>query len=218
MILSRIELAPDAASHEAFWRLFRDGYRLHQAVWSLFADHAERQRDFLYRLDMVRGRPRLLTLSQRPPLETGLWRVQPKPFAPKLAAGDRLRFNLRVNPVVTRQGKRHDVVMDAKAALKASGVAAKDRPRESELVQQAGSAWLLSRAEALGVEVAAETLRADGYEVFRFPKRDKTVSVASLDLSGLLVVRQPELFLSRLAEGIGKAKGFGCGLMLIARA
>lgn len=218
MYLSRIELEPDAARNPAFWTTFRDGYRLHQAVWDLFADHPERQRDFLYRLDMKQGRPSLFTLSARDPAPSPLWQVASRPFAPQLAPGDRLRFDLRVNPVVTRLKKRYDVVMDAKAALKARGVPAAERPRESELVQQAGSAWLLARAAGLGVEVEADTLRADGYEVHRFPKRDKTVSVATLDLAGFLVVRQPDLFLRRVIAGIGKAKGFGCGLMLIARA
>ena len=44
---------------------------------------------------------------------------EPKPFAPALAAGDRLGFSLRANPVVRRRDPsrcrsvKHDVVMDA---------------------------------------------------------------------------------------------------------
>ena len=39
-----------------------------------------------------------------------------------------------------------------------------------------------------------------------------------LDLTGLLEVTDPPLFLSHLAAGFGRAMAFGCGLMLIRRA
>ncbi len=218
MYLSRIELQPAAAQSPRFWRMFRDGYRLHQAVWDLFSDGRERRRDFLYRLDLERGRPRLLTLSARKPEPSELWKVEPKEFEPSLRAGDRLRFLVRVNPVVTRDGKRHDVVMDAKTALTARGVVQAERPREAELVQAAGTKWLLPRAEKLGVELDEVTLRADGYEVHRFPRGSANVSLATLDLTGVLVVREPDTLLGQVWAGIGPAKGFGCGLLLLARA
>jgi CRISPR system Cascade subunit CasE len=39
-----------------------------------------------------------------------------------------------------------------------------------------------------------------------------------VDVSGLLTVIHPVHFLATLCGGLGHAKGFGCGLMLIRRA
>ena len=59
--------------------------------------------------------------------EDGRTRIQcrfaDKPYAPRLAVGDRLAFRLRANPTIARkeEGKknspRHDVVMDAQYQL-----------------------------------------------------------------------------------------------------
>ena len=38
------------------------------------------------------------------------------------------------------------------------------------------------------------------------------------DLTGEIAVTDPKAFLAKLAQGFGRAKGFGCGLMLIRRA
>jgi CRISPR system Cascade subunit CasE len=38
-----------------------------------------------------------------------------------------------------------------------------------------------------------------------------------LDISGVLEVRDPARFLARLIQGFGRARAFGCGLMLIRR-
>src|SRR5712664_1227490 len=68
---------------EKFARL--DPYGQHQAIWQLF--------------DI----PAFYALSCSAPQDrTGLWNIQSKPYAPRLAAGDWLHFKLRVNPVVTR--------------------------------------------------------------------------------------------------------------------
>ena len=39
-----------------------------------------------------------------------------------------------------------------------------------------------------------------------------------LDLEGVIAVTDPALFLPKLVQGFGRAKAFGCGLMLIRRA
>ncbi|WP_408742519.1 type I-E CRISPR-associated protein Cas6/Cse3/CasE [Acetobacter peroxydans] len=39
-----------------------------------------------------------------------------------------------------------------------------------------------------------------------------------LDLSGRIEITDPSLFLTQMAQGFGRAKSFGCGLMLIRRA
>lgn len=43
------------------------------------------------------------------------------------------------------------------------------------------------------------------------------ISLSTLDFEGELSVTDPGIFLSALFKGIGPAKAFGCGLMLVRR-
>ncbi len=219
MILTRARLRRGAAARTQFWRLADHEYALHQLVWRLFADRDERQRDFLYRVDERAAQPCLYLLSQRPPAGgSDLFELHQRPFAPQLRPGDRLRFSLRANPIVSRGGKRHDVVMDAKTRLGWKTLPATDRPPLAQLVQEAGGAWLAQRAAQHGFELVPGALRVDGYLNRRLRKHGREIRLSTVDFDGELVVREPASFLRLLAEGLGPAKGFGCGLLLVARA
>jgi CRISPR system Cascade subunit CasE len=219
MYLSRLTLAPRAFTDREALRAFESPYLLHQALWQVFSDSPDRRRDFLYRLDIDSGRPKVYALSDRQPYPAeGRWKVETKAFDPRIVVGDLLDFSLRANPVVTRNGKRHDVVMDAKRALAAEGVPRNERPTQAELVQEHGGAWLERRAAKHGFSVVAGTLRAEGHQVQRFEKPSgRSVHVATCDFHGVLRVDDPDRFLESMAGGIGPAKGFGCGLLLVKR-
>lgn len=191
----------------------------HRLVWALFADGPERRRDFLWREE---GPGRFLILSARPPANPhGLFDLDgPKPFEPALAPGDRLGFLLRANPVVSRgaergvRGKRHDVVMDALHAVPSGERAGL---RQAAIVE-AGRAWLARQGAVHGFEPEAE-VAVDGYEQVRVPRQGARPAIfGQLDFEGRLTVRDPAAFLPALAAGFGRARAFGCGLMLIRRA
>jgi CRISPR system Cascade subunit CasE len=217
MFLSRLSLADAAAERPDFWHAFGSEYTLHRAVWDLFGDRPDRRRDFLYRLDSRNGRPLLWTLSSREPdAPSGLWRIEARPVSPRLRPGDLLEFAVRVNPVVTRDGKRHDVVMDRKRSTGWKTAPPSERQPETALVQEALTEWLAARSDRLGARV--RSLRADGYRVTRFPKPSgKEVQLGLCDLTGALEVVEPDRFVDAWRTGLGPAKGFGCGLMLIRR-
>lgn len=201
----------------------------HRLLWTLFADHPDRKRDFLWReeggVDLVPGRASFLILSARPPMDAhGLFEVETKDFAPALVPGDRLAFSLRANPVVTRPGPpgpngrprriRHDVVMHRLKPLPQGERAA---PRRSAMAA-AGTAWLQAQGERHGFALVG-ALQVDGYDQRLIRRKSgKPVRFSVLDLDGLLEVREPKTFLAALAQGFGKAKAWGCGLMLIRRA
>lgn len=190
----------------------------HRLVWSVFADGPERERDFLWRREERPGR--FLALSRRKPREDGaLFDVATKPFEPVLAPGDRLAFALKFNPTVERKGVgRTDVVMDL---LKPTPSGERAAVRLA-YAQEATEAWLRARTERDGF--ALHALIVDGYRVERFgrTKRRRGSTEAGIigvvDARGVLEVRDPTAFLARLAAGFGRAKAFGCGLMLIRRA
>jgi CRISPR system Cascade subunit CasE len=189
----------------------------HRLVWALFADAADRQRDFLWREEKP---GHFLALSVRPPDDPHhLFDLDFKPFAPVLSSGDRLGFTLRANPVVARpeaigqRGKRHDVVMDLLRDVP-HGERAKARP---EAMLTAGRAWLARQGEAHGFAPLGDAA-VDGYASVRIPRTTgKPAVFGVLDISGVLEVRDPLAFLTRLSQGFGRARAFGCGLMLIRR-
>ena len=190
----------------------------HRLVWALFADDPARRRDFLWR---EKSPGALMTLSSRPPSDPhGLFDLDFKSFAPALAAGDRLGFRLRANPTVSRsagpgkRGARHDVVMDALHRTSDTS-RAEARP---EAVVQAGRAWLAAQGTRHGFTPDAG-VAVDAYDQLRLPRPGgAALRYSVVDFEGLLTVHDPAAFLPALATGFGRAKAFGCGLMLIRRA
>jgi CRISPR system Cascade subunit CasE len=161
---------------EKFTRL--DPYGQHQAVWHLFDLPPDAERTgtaFLFRHEWQGDLPVFYILSRKTPQDRdGLWNIQSKPYTPQLEAGDRLHFKLRVNPVVTRDGKRHDVVMDAKQRLRWKELGFDERPPFNALAYEAGTAWLVGRAEKHGFAVAPTNLLMDGYRTHAVHHRRRT--------------------------------------------
>lgn len=227
----RARLRRDAAgSNGALIRLVADvGLRpghLHHLVWTLFGDEPGRERDFVFRVDRRDGRPEVLAYAPRPPVSADLWDVTSKPFAPDLRHGDRLRFRVRINPVVQRQRRRIDIVYDAlrrARELTASefGDAVKELPDRLILAQKHGATWFADRAPGLGLELEGAVTVAD-YRNERLHKRsggrNAEFRLSSLDLSGYARVLDPEAVRRALARGVGRGKAYGCGMLLIARA
>ena len=225
MYLSRIRLRKQAVREPELWRWLGDAYQVHRQIWSLLPQDRNSIRDFLYRREDQANTPTFFVLSQRSPLSgDGMWDVVSKPFEPKLREGESLSFVLRANPIRSRwegdeKQKRHDVVMDAKTRLENEGVAREGWPSLAEIVQAEGYSWLSARAERCGFAVAREQVLADGYRQHRFlkPRRNILVRLSTLEFSGRLTVTDPPRFLDALYRGIGPAKAFGCGLMLVKR-
>lgn len=195
----------------------------HHLVWSLFADGPDRRRDFLWR-EMEQPEPgAFLILSARKPVDChSLFCIdEPKLFAPVLVSGDRLRFSLRVNPVVCRfdpsrgRSVKHDVVMNA---LRAYSVDKRAEYRFTVMREQ-GFAWLERQAAKSGFAIQQNEVQIDGYQQNRIPRkgRGSEMSFSTLDFEGVLEVHDPTAFLLSIARGFGASKAYGCGLMLIRR-
>ncbi|WP_263859122.1 type I-E CRISPR-associated protein Cas6/Cse3/CasE [Shewanella algae] len=288
MFLSKVTFRPDILrSSQLVKVLAGNSYGYHQLLWDLFE---QSQRDFLYRTELAKQQnspdmaledgPLFFILSQtQPKLDSPLFSVVSKPFAPALVAGTRLAFRLRANPVVTKKGKRHDLVMDEQIAFYqriAKELGLTPAASKGALLQQLKQAairpqlndWLLSYLsqtryfaavrgfacesllmlalqEAVSVRlqhwltdnpsrqgimslvsypvedeqsdelVEASQFQWQAYQAHPIPEKGKQAQFRSVDLQGELIVHEPQQFLQLLAQGIGPAKGFGCGLMLI---
>lgn len=102
------------------------------------------------------------------------------------------RFRLQANPTVTRQGKRYGLV------------------GEDEQL-----AWLSRQGERHGFAVEAALVTAS--DVLASRKGDSRISVQRVCFEGRLQVRELASFGRALAQGVGPAKAFGCGLLSVAR-
>jgi CRISPR system Cascade subunit CasE len=209
----------------------------HRLVWAMFPRELK-QRPFLYRENAPShavapaARAELMILSRMAPTDAeGLFDIDTKLFAPVLQAGQALRFSLRANPTAQksvtdvegkRKSQRYDVVMAALKDVERGAARIEARPQK---IQQAGLDWLRRQGDRAGFRLPdAEEVRIDGYEQFdvdpenRRATRGRRAVHSRLEFEGLLEVTEPEAFLRQLAEGFGRARAFGHGLMLIRRA
>lgn len=270
MFLSRVSLQHAPEARKMLLDATRNGvYGQHQLLWRLFSGDEERQ--FLFREEQGDGRlvpsgePWFYTLSTEQPTDsTGVFQIESRLFEPRLQVGQRLDFRLRVNPTVCRQGKRHDVVMDAqlqwlrgececlglspegsKHQLKARlldmatdadllrwqeqvaqgpfGAAREERLGRQRVLNltlktsadRAVRDWWHSRSDGYGINVDSAAIEINGYQQHAMLGKGKNAGFSSVELSGTLQILVPETFLNQLQKGFGRAKAFGCGLMMI---
>jgi len=220
LYLSRLRLsrAPSARALDKLLNPDDPGQRKdahHRLLWAAFADSDDRRRDFLWREERA---GEFLTLSARPPVAGELFEEpEVKEFAPALSAGDRLSFALHANATRDRKGVgRVDVVMDALHGLPQEERAA----QRMAVAQKAGSDWLSRLGGAGGFRLIASNV--NDYSVMALPDhrgpRKGQPQFGILDMTGTLEVTDPAAFLARMAAGFGRARAFGCGLMLLRRA
>lgn len=232
MYLSRIALQFNQLRPEMLqkWQTATP-YASHQWLWQLFTEQPTRH--FLFREEKNGV---FFVLSKTPPLsQHPLFTVATKPFNPQLNDGLTLDFQLRANPVITRNKQRSDVMMDAKYQARAQGVAPE---HWWALQQQAAAAWLTRQgaqhgfrlltpevddfAEWAGEEQAqfmAQTACVKGYQRHRFVRQtqESPVMFSSVDFSGSLSISDSSLFQQALFSGLGKSKALGCGLLMVKR-
>ena len=226
--LSRVRLrrdAPAAALRELLLPQ-DDGRRIgagHRLMWTLFADRPDRERDFLWR-EGERGM--YYILSKRPPEDRHqLFEVDPpKLFAPQLSKGDRLAFALRANATVSKmltpgkRGKPVDVVMAAIREVQGDARAG----ARVEAVSRESAKWLQAQGNRCGFALVEDSskngVRVSGYRVVRVEHAGPEAHLGVLDMEGVIEVTDPAVFVDAIRRGFGRAKAFGCGLMLIRRA
>ena len=314
MYFSRIRIRPEIFKNTQLAQVLSDtAYNMHRLLWDLFPD--EKQRNFIYREEIareqlgtqagVRGEPIYYIVSSNRPLsDNPLFQVETKEYQPKLRKGDRLSFELRANPIVTRKVDRqnpeiylkarntrqvtnrtkltkkrvrHDIVMDAqrtflttlcvdlnlqsllppksdkkeykRVLLTHGGPALNERLttflkmdfKYSEqlgqstqlhnklewsikaVVDDALEKWIIKQGEMHGFSIAKDNdkqfkLQNSTYR-WHSVKADKgkKSGFSSVDFLGDLEITDVGKFTDVLFGGIGRAKAFGCGLMLVRR-
>ncbi len=223
MIITRARLSRAAGTQGSLAKVLLEGAagdRNHGLVWSLFSRPDEAKRDFLYR--QIEPGAFIIVSDQAPEDPHGLWMLEPKPYEPQLVAGDQLSFVLRANPTLAvpqpgeKRGKRVDAIMHAKFKL--------DRSQRANFAADEARAvaldWLAKRGPSIGADFDLERCDATGYQQVRIPRRGRgdPIAFSEIEFAGHLTVTDPDKVTATLFNGLGKARAYGCGLMLIRRA
>jgi len=223
MYFSRVTLMPHLLSRTEKMTMFGgSAYSDHQLLWRMFSSE---QRGFLFRKEygghndngLTQSLPVYYVVSDEVPNDTLGLDIATKEYNPVIDVGMTFGFSLRANPVVAhkiegrKNNSRRDVLLVAKAQAKEQGV-------EPLLpMDLAAKKWLLQRTENAGFSVEADQLLHDGHIMQKFSKKGAKapITISMLDYDGLLTVTDVDLFRKTLFEGIGRARGFGCGMMMI---
>ncbi len=206
MFLSRVEIP---------WEFARNPYELHRQLWRLFpgeeketrSNGEELRQGFLFRIEEnPTGRPaRLLVQSRRTPeVATGVKLVGTREIQPQPVAGQRLAFLLTANPVKTIT----DAQRDAKPSKKS------EKCRVPLIKEEDQREWIARKLASAG-EIEAVNILPHAPVYFR--KGNRGGKLVTVTFEGLLRVTDPIRMTDLLVNGVGPAKGFGCGLLLVRR-
>ncbi|SES04446.1 CRISPR system Cascade subunit CasE [Propionibacterium cyclohexanicum] len=207
-------------------RLIGSAERIHAAVLGCFppGQYSADDARTLWRLD--RGpsnhqtslmivsplRPDLTALNEQAGWDTGSAgrSADYGAFLAGLSAGRVWRFRLTANPTVS---------------LKRPGQGGQRGKRHAHVTAGQQLEWLLKRAARYGFTIPLDDdgqarAQVTGRDVLRFRRgpgaTGRIVTVATATYDGVLEVNDPNLLRAVLTNGIGPAKGYGCGLLTLA--
>lgn len=206
MFLSRVEVP---------WDFVHNPYGFHQQLWRMFPGEAretrknveELRQGFLFRVEESRpGRvARLLVQSRRPPTAVpDLVLVGTREVNPQPQIGQRLAFLVTANPIRTIT----DTEREQKPGKKS------DKCRVPLIREEDQREWLIRKLRG-AAEVEAASIQAHPPLYFR--KGNRAGKLAAVTYEGILRVVSLDTLTTLLENGVGPAKGFGCGLLLVRR-
>lgn len=206
MFLSRVEVP---------WDFVRNPYGVHRQLWRMFPGEAretrkdgeEPRQGFLFRVEESRpGRiARLLVQSRRPPTTVpDLVLVGTRELNLRPQVGQRLAFLVTANPIKTIADTERDMKPGKKS----------DKCRVPLIREGDQREWLIRKLNG-AAEVEAATIQVHSPLYFR--KGGRAGKLSTVTYEGLLRVTGADNLIALLENGVGPAKGFGCGLLLVRR-
>ncbi|MCW5599751.1 MAG: type I-E CRISPR-associated protein Cas6/Cse3/CasE [Nitrosomonas sp.] len=206
MFLSRVELP---------WELARNPYNLHRQLWRLFpgeekeirSNGEESRQGFLFRIeDIPMGRPaRLLVQSRRmPQTAPDIVLVGTREINPQPVSDQHLAFLITANPVKTITDRERDTKHGKQS----------EKCRVPLIKEEDQREWITRKLVDAGEIKAANVLpHAPVY----FRKGNRGGKLVTATFEGVMCVRNPNILVTLMENGIGPAKAFGCGLLLVRR-
>jgi CRISPR system Cascade subunit CasE len=210
MFLTKLTLDPTAHRPQ---RLLRDTQQLHAAISASFPGGGGGR--VLWRIEPPRGGDIvILVASPRGPDDAELWerittpnRVATRPYRKlldRIEKGNHYKFRATLNPIRTHNG-HHTPIVD----------------------RQAQTGWMARKLASNGATVLAHSADLDSDEPDlqitstvhdRFTRRGSTghIELLKVTFEGSLEVSDPDALRRSLCNGVGRAKGYGCGLITLA--
>lgn len=228
--LARLEVDAETIRAEG---ISNDIYVWHKKLWECYPDMPDAKRDFLTRIDQLEGAYRLWVLAKRKPVRPQ-W-CPPDGFAlneiaPSFLTHRYYAFDLRANPVKTiaQRGPNGETLFQTNGKRK--------HGKRIPLVDQEElRAWLIHKGSVRcrdkdrGIDVPGgfrivqgKPLEISPMVESHFRKKDKKADKehaayhGGVQFRGTLEVTDQERFIETYQAGIGSAKSFGFGLMLLA--
>lgn len=208
--LVRLELNVDAAQSLGLL----DAYDWHQRLWECFTNTPTQERDFLTRIDLLEGVVRAWMLTEREPICPAWCPVENFKFrkvAPTFLSHSHYAFDLRVNP--TKSLVQRDA--DGSPKRKANGKRASGK-RVPLVAKDELRAWIDRKAADSGFRISDEKPLEIGPNVNQwFRKKSNSGVHGGVQFRGILEVTDSAKFAEAWKTGIGSAKAFGFGLLLL---
>ncbi len=193
----------------------RDAYRLrltdndrwHRFSWQCFPGEPGASRDFLTRLDAEQDCLRLYVLAARQPVRPACcaeswWGC--RAVSSRFLEHEKYRFSLRANP--TRKVR----TVDAEGNRKRQGRKTAVLGREPQRL------WLERKGDQSGFVLdESASLSVSGTTNHTFYRDGGTVLQVGVEFQGVLRVTDGELFKRAFLRGLGSAKAFGFGMLLL---
>jgi len=188
----------------------RDTYDWHQIIWQAFGGPGRdgAPRDFLVRIDQKDDAFRVLVLSHTVPTRPD-WcpsaNFATKPIPNSFFTHPRYAFTLLANPT-------------KKIRSNAAGERTKNGRRVPLTTREDLLAWLTRKSPFAGFSFDPETAQTipRGREYFHKDKSSTHGLHAAVEFRGQLIVTDPAAFRTAVATGLGSAKAFGFGLLVLA--
>lgn len=221
--LARLEIDAGTAYTEGI----SDDYVWHKRLWECFPDEPDAKRDFLTRIDQLEGAFRLWILASRKPVRPQ-W-CSAHGFAFKEIAASFLShryyaFDLRANPVKTivQRGPNGETLLRPNGKRRQGKRVPLVKPEELR-------AWLIHKGNVrcrdkdTGLDVPGGFRIVENKPVeispmveSHFRKKGQAGYHGGVQFRGTLEVTDREKFTETYHSGVGSAKGFGFGLLLLA--
>ena len=222
--LAHMEIDAEIARTEKIW----DSYAWHKRLWEgCFPDAPNAKRDFLTRIDQLEGAYRIWILAKRKPVRA-TWCPDEgfsiKEIAPSFLSHRYYAFDLRANPVKTivQRGPNGETLLRANGKRMNGKRVPVVKPKELRVwLERKGRARCRDQDTGLDVPGGFRIVDEKPLEISpmvenHFRKKGQSGYHGGVQFRGTLEVTDPKEFVETYHSGIGSAKSFSFGLLLLA--
>lgn len=205
----------------------KDIYAWHKLLWECHPKDPKAKRTFLTRIDQLEGAYRLWFLSDKKP-ECPAWcpveNFALKEISPTFLSHRYYAFDLRANPT------KAQVQRDAQGQPLLTAAGKRKRGKRVPLVKQDElREWLARKGQVRCLDMETKQEVPGGFRIVEdrpleispmveshFRKKEQSAFHGGVQFRGVLEVTDQKHFMQTYQAGIGSAKGFGFGLLLLA--